>query len=241
MFVFFGWFLIVLTIFGIILIFILVLTKINLHINFNGLDNNIYITYLGFFKYTIYQNGTKKNWSFYKHKFKEILNKKDHQNTKIKSRQNDCDAGEVDAKAKAGVEGDDDDSKFNKRIDTVKNTMDFIKDNKNISVIFKDFITHTSIRVNVKYTFFYKDPHITALFYGIINSLKFNLDFLLCKNFYRKKTEILIFPDFEKGKNDIDICIKLSIKLVYISVFMLKMVPIILKYKKMKTKIKKAV
>jgi hypothetical protein len=103
---------------------------------------------------------------------------------------------------------------------------------KKIVGAIKNLTAHTSVTIHAKYFFYYSDPQKTALLYGIMNSVKFNLDFLLCKYFKTHTSEILLFPDFEKQENNIDISMKLSVKIINVCIVLFKLLPIIIKYKK---------
>lgn len=97
---------------------------------------------------------------------------------------------------------------------------------------FRYLISKTTLNIDINGSFGFSTPDRTALTYGIVNMIIYNLDSLLQIYLKKYRGSYNINPDFSNEKFEYSIYGEVKLKLFNISVFLLKMLKLILKYKK---------
>lgn len=89
-----------------------------------------------------------------------------------------------------------------------------------------------SAKIEANYSFYYLNPQITAVFYGLLSTITNSLDAIFCMLLKRNDSNIRLIPSFSEEVNKFEVKIKLTVRPFNLLIFLLKMLPMLLKYKK---------
>lgn len=137
----------------------------------------------------------------------------------------------INLKAKAIKRGE----KFKSSINDFKNIKN--KDILNIANVIlhkaQYLFSKMLLNLNVKCDFYILSPDKTAILYGVISSFIYNMEKILINEFKIYKGAYYFNPDFATQKNNIEIEVYMSIRNIYIIIFVIKTLPMMFKYKKL--------
>lgn len=93
-------------------------------------------------------------------------------------------------------------------------------------------LSRTMLYIELKCRFFIIEPDKTALLFGIMNMLVYTLETVLADKFGKLSGKYNLYPDFDEKENEITVNAVVSIRCIYIFIFIIKMLPILIKYKR---------
>lgn len=93
-------------------------------------------------------------------------------------------------------------------------------------------LSRVILKIDADCIFYLFSPDKTAIMYGAINSIIYNIHMVLIKELKEYKGEYNIKPDFNNKKNNINIETIFTIRNIYIVLFIFKILPLLLKYRK---------
>lgn len=95
----------------------------------------------------------------------------------------------------------------------------------------KYLLSKTIYKIEINYNFYFLSIDKTALLYGILNTFIYSIEMILINTFKEYRGDYNLIPDFKNEYNTIDIKASISIRNIYIIIFVFKMLPILLKNK----------
>jgi hypothetical protein len=112
----------------------------------------------------------------------------------------------------------------------IRNLINLIEDS---SKSLKYILSKINLCINVDSSYYILSPDKTAICFGLINIIIYNLENILLLVLKEYRGNYNIKPDFQEKKNIIKIDGSISVRIIHILIFVIKLIPLILKYWKL--------